>query len=114
MAAAAARQRWPERVAAALNLAADHPRVASMVVIEPHCATPTLRRHHYRSLDRFTPLLREGRRERAGRADLPGTLEQALLAAVSQAVEARLYLGEADSLPALAPELTELLLAPYR
>ena len=118
MEAAAACELWPDRLAAALrsafSLAAGHPQVASMVVIEPHCVTPVLRRHHVRSLDRFTLLLREGRRERRDGADLPETLEPALLGAVCHVVGAHLRHGAAESLPALAPDLTGLLLDPYR
>lgn len=108
---------WSERVGAvlrsALGLAANHPQVASMVVIDTLCASPELRRHHLRSLDRFVPLLREGRGERSGERELPATLEPTLLDAVCHSVGARLHRGAADSLPALAPELTRLLLAPY-
>ena len=118
MAAAAACERWPDRVTAALRsalgLAASQPKAASMVAFEPLCANLALRRHHLRSLDRFTPLLREGRREISGGSELPATLEPALLGAVCHSVGVRLHRGAADSLPALAPGLTELLLAPYR
>ena len=117
MTAAVACERWPERIVAALrsalDLAAAHPLLGSMIAVEPLGASPALRRHHYRCLDRFVPLLRDGRQEQMGSDELPETLEPALVGAVCQMVGSRLHRGVAGSLPMLVPDLADLLLTPY-
>jgi AcrR family transcriptional regulator len=65
------------------------------------------------SRDRIARLLIAGRAETAYGDELPGLLESVLVSAIAAAISAQLSAGEAKRLPALAPELTELVLTYY-
>ena len=108
---------WPERVAAALaaalRFAADNPDTVDVLTNRALAAGPDGVAAHRRLLDWLAGLLAPGRRERPENADLPRTLELALLGGLASLVAQRLSAGRAAELPALAPEATELVLAPY-
>jgi len=65
------------------------------------------------SRDRLARLLIPGRAEAADRDELPGLLEFVLVTGIAAAISAQLQAGEVKRLPALAPELTELVLTYY-
>jgi AcrR family transcriptional regulator len=109
---------WPDRVTAAiersLELAAASPGEAHLIaVVCPTAAEPQLASRGQAAHAELAGLLRAGR----GRADIAGgpseLTEQAVVAAAISVVGGRLFAGRAATLPALAPELTQLLLMPY-
>jgi AcrR family transcriptional regulator len=113
----ARQESWPESVAsavrAALDFAADSPEQASLLAFAPLAAQPELTARALVAKDHLLVLLRRGR-ERCPGAKAPGELvEQALLMGVMQVVGAELAAGRAKRLPALAPELAQILLTPY-
>ena len=65
------------------------------------------------SRDRLARFLIPGRAETAHGQELPGLLESVLVTGITSTIAAQLRAGEAKRLPALAPELTELVLACY-
>ena len=115
--AAATCQSWPAKVFAALRTAleaaAHDPLAARMILAEPLCSEPAIASHHQHSLDRFAPLLREGRSCPSSNLSPPAVLEQVLIGAVAGTVATRLHRGATAALPELAPGLTEFLLIPY-
>ena len=109
---------WPAGVAAAVGAALDFtvesPAQASLVLISsPTAADPRLGRHWLVVHQHLAGLLRDGRERMQGRpAPLELTEDAAIGAAVS-VVSARLIAGELDQIPALKPELVQLILTPY-
>jgi AcrR family transcriptional regulator len=65
------------------------------------------------SRDRVARFLIAGRAETAQGNKLPGPLESVLVTGIAAAISAQLQAGEAGRLPALAPDLTELVLTYY-
>jgi len=65
------------------------------------------------SRDRLARFLIPGRAETACGDELPGLLESVLVTGIAAAISAQLRAGEEKRLPALAPELTELVLTYY-
>jgi AcrR family transcriptional regulator len=65
------------------------------------------------SRDRLARLLIGGRAETSYGRELPSLLESVLVTGIVSAIAAQLRAGEAKRLPALAPELTELVLICY-
>jgi AcrR family transcriptional regulator len=113
----ASRKPWPEAVAAAvraaLDLSAESPEQASLLAFSPLAAEPELTARALAAKDHLLVLLRRGR-GRCPEAEAPGELvEQALLMGVMQLVGTELAAGRAERLPALAPELAQILLTPY-
>jgi AcrR family transcriptional regulator len=117
VAAAGAEEIWSAQISAALTVAlelvARSPGVASMVAVDALGAGPEMARHHHHSIERFTYLLRRGRPQGDSNSSSPPCLERGLIGAVSGVVAARLHSDEAAALPALAPELAELIFNPY-
>ena len=111
------RHEWPFRVSAAIGAALDfavaEPEQAQLLTVETVATEPQLARRVLASLDRLADLLGEGRRQRAAAAQLPALTEQAQVGAVASIVAGCLANGEADRLPGLKAELTELTLLPY-
>jgi AcrR family transcriptional regulator len=107
---------WPEQVALALTvwferIVAD-PLIARAVLVETPAAAGMHERYE-RATDAFVPLLRDGRELSPRGAELPATLENTLVGSVFWSVYQRLLVGEAESLPGLLPEVSELLLRAY-
>ena len=106
-------ERLPGAVEAALAWAAENPNYALLLSGEPPATVEQLRSARGELTDRLASMLRSGRSERPDTA-LPPGLEERLVGAALSLVAARLMAGSADTLPELGPELTELLLRPYR
>jgi AcrR family transcriptional regulator len=108
---------WPERlsgaVEAALAWAVENPRYALLLSGEPPASVEQLRLARGELTERLASLMRSGRSQRPD-ATLPPGLEERLIGAALSLVAARLMAGNADTLPELGPELTELLVRPYR
>jgi AcrR family transcriptional regulator len=108
---------WSERlsrgVEAALAWAVANPDFARLLSGEPPPTVEALRSARRELTERLASLLRTGRSQHPDVA-LPPGLEERLIDAALSLVAARLMAGSADSLPELGPELTEILLRPYR
>jgi hypothetical protein len=98
-------------VRAALRLLANEPALATLLLFGPFEAGEEARRLHQETVLRLTAMLSEGRELLA--ADPPEVLEEGLIGGFVYVLSRALNAGEAQGLPALAPQLTELLLSPY-
>jgi AcrR family transcriptional regulator len=65
------------------------------------------------SRDRLARLLVPGRTETLHGPELPGVIEPALVGGIAGVISSQLRNGQANHLPALAPQLVELTLTPY-
>lgn len=108
---------WPLKVKVGigltLDLAAAAPARARFMMLDSVTADPELIRQGIEARDRLAGLLASGRSLSPYGATLPGITEQALVGGLGSVILARLVSGEAEHLPALAPELVELTLVPY-
>jgi AcrR family transcriptional regulator len=107
---------WPLKVkvgiGVTLDLAAASPDEARFL-LETMAGTRSTAGGKLDSRDRLARLLVAGRTETPAGAELPGLLESALIGGIAGVVSAQLRAGEANRLPALAPDLVELTLMPY-
>lgn len=107
---------WPLKVkvgiGATLDMAAAAPAEARFVT-ETTLGRWALPGGIPESRDRLGRFLFPGRAETAHGDELPGLLESVLVTGTAAAISAQLQTGEANRLPTLAPELTELVLACY-
>jgi AcrR family transcriptional regulator len=106
---------WQERVADAVRIAleevARRPCEAQLLVGEPLAAGPRQGYCQELLIARFAPALAVGRS--SSTLHPPPTTETAVLGGLIAIVSNRLRTGEAATLPAMAPELIEFVLAPY-
>lgn len=114
---AASPDAWPERVALALRVFfADiltDPLIARACLVEGPTAGPRLAARYEEVAKAFIPILREGRRENATAAELPGSIEDTLAGSVLWSAYQRLVVGEAERVRELLPEAIQLVLRPY-
>jgi AcrR family transcriptional regulator len=109
---------WPENVAAAvgraLELATEAPNEVRLAMLAGHgVLEPKLMGPALAAQERLASFLRVGRK-RSGEIRVPGELtEPAVIGAVTAIVSARLGAGEVEGLQQLAPELVQIILAPY-
>jgi AcrR family transcriptional regulator len=108
---------WAEQAVLALTvwierIVAD-PLVARAVLVEAPTAGPDMLQRYERATGAFLPLLRAGRELGPRGADLPASVESTLLGSIFWSVSQRLVAGEAESLPELLPDLSELVLRSY-
>ena len=109
---------WSDRVAAAiaasLAFAVESPSEAQLVVVAYHTASePKLAGRGHAAHEKLADLLRAGRHQAEVAHAPPELTEQAVIGAAMAVVGTRLLAGEVDSLPLLAPELTQVILTPY-
>ena len=109
---------WSDRVAAAiaasLAFAVESPSEAQLVVVACHTASePKLASRGHAAHEKLADLLRAGRQQAEVAHAPPELTEQAVVGAAMAVVGTRLLAGEIDSLPLLAPELTQVILTPY-
>lgn len=109
---------WPRRVAAglatALQLLAENPRYARLLLGDLFAAGPQTGYCHELLVDRFSPCLAAGRSTAAASdRDVPPRLEAVLLGSAIGLAESRLRAGEAERLPELTGPLTQFVLTPY-
>jgi AcrR family transcriptional regulator len=108
---------WSAQVAAAVRAAIDfaveRPEEAQLLVVDAVAADLTLAERVLASNDFLVGLLRNGRERCPEAASLPELTERALIGAVSSVIGNRLLSGQADRLPALEPQLVQLMLMPY-
>ena len=89
------------------------PEEAQLLLIDPVAADPFLATRVLSSHDYLIGLLRNGREHCPQAGSLPELTERALLGAAASVVGSRLLSGQADRLPALEPQLLQLMLMPY-
>jgi AcrR family transcriptional regulator len=109
---------WPCRVAGAvsraLEFAVESPNEAQLVVVACHTASePKLASRGHDAHEKLADLLRVGRQQAEVAHTPPELTEQAVVGATMAVVGARLLAGEVETLPLLAPELTQIILTPY-
>lgn len=115
--ACSAQLAWPDGVAAAvrsvLEFAVRSPHEAQLVLLASHTVSePKLMGAALAAHERFASILRRGRKRVEGGA--PNKLtESAVIGSVTAIVGARLSTGEVKGLEKLAPELVQIILAPY-
>jgi AcrR family transcriptional regulator len=109
---------WSDRVAgaigASLAFAVESPSEAQLIVVACHTASePKLASRGHAAHEKLADLLRVGRQQAEVGHTPPDLTEQAVIGAAMAVVGTRLLAGEVDSLPLLAPELTQVILTPY-
>jgi AcrR family transcriptional regulator len=108
---------WPEQVALALRtlieLIVAEPIIARAVIVDAPAVGPGILDRYKDASKALVPLFREGRRLNPRGAELPSTVEAALAGSVFWSIYQRLVVGEAERLPELLPELTEVVLRTY-
>jgi len=107
----------PTKVCAALRalleLIATEPLRARVVLVEGQTAGQTARDRFEATLDSISPELRRCRDASPVAAELPETLEPAIIGGVVWFLQQRIVLGEVGDATALLPELAEIVLEPY-
>ena len=115
--AAAAEPDWPHEVIAALRVGVDffaaEPDLARLALVEPVSATPTIASRFREAVLGCVPALLRGRLELSDPDSLPLSTEDSLLGGMVSLATRSILAGEAESLPALLPDLVEFALSPY-
>jgi AcrR family transcriptional regulator len=113
----AAESEWPDKVAAAVGatiaFVVDNPEEALLLIVDAVAAEPALTTRVLAANDYLVGLLRSGREQCREAATLPDLTERALIGAASSVIATRLLSGQGDRLPALEPQLVQLMLMPY-
>lgn len=108
---------WPAKVAAAvaaaIRFAVESPGEARLLIFDAVGAEPELAARVLASNEHLVGMLRAGREHCPQAAMLPELTERAMIGAATTIVGNRLMRGQADRLPALEPELVQLILIPY-
>jgi AcrR family transcriptional regulator len=108
---------WPEQVALALRTMAElivaDPIIARAVIVEAPTVGPAIQQRYEDSIKAFVPLFRAGRELNRRGAELPETIEDTLAGSVFWTAYQHLIVGEAERLPELFPEVTQLVLRTY-
>jgi AcrR family transcriptional regulator len=108
---------WPLKVkvgiGATLDMAAAAPVKAQFLTLDTLATSRALVHQRFESRERLSRLLAAGRTEVPRGTELPGVVEQTLIAGIAWVISSQLRSGEAEQLPALAPQLVELTLLPY-
>jgi AcrR family transcriptional regulator len=108
---------WPARVRGAVGaILASLVEASSMArafVVEASSASIAGAERQIAAMDRFAGLLREGRVANRRAQQLPEATERTLVGGIASIVSGCLLAEEPQALPALEPQLVELLLMPY-
>lgn len=117
VAAAGEFEDWPLRVraglAAFLDYVAEEPALARTCLVESLTAGPAAVKYYEESQQAFVSLFQLGRAVSPHGADLPETMEEAIIGGVFWIVYQRLAVAEAGTVPGLLPEVVEFALTPY-
>jgi AcrR family transcriptional regulator len=106
-------ERIRSALTAALELLADKPALARLVVLEAPCAGPELVERHHHWLDRYGRMLRFAAIGAPGVAMPNPAIESAIVGGVVSRIKELLLAGEAERIAELAPELTTFTLSFY-
>jgi AcrR family transcriptional regulator len=109
---------WSQRVgvavASTLRLLAVEPAMAGMLGAEAPSGVASIADAREEAIERLAGLLASGRELRPSDApELPEGAERHLVSGALAVLAGRVAVGEVERLPELAPELTEMLTAPY-
>jgi AcrR family transcriptional regulator len=108
---------WPEQARAGLSaflkLVTENPALARACLVEAQTAGAASLSRYEAALERYVPMLREGRRYRSAPHPLPKRLEEAIVGGLVWIVHRRLTLGTVKTVEDLLPEMLEILLRPY-
>lgn len=108
---------WPRRVCAGLSAFLDYvieePALARTCMVESLAAGPAAVRYYEESQQAFVSLFKLGRDVSPHGADLPETLEEAIIGGVFWIIYQRLAVAETQAIGGLLPELVEFALTPY-
>jgi AcrR family transcriptional regulator len=108
---------WPLKVRAAvgavLGSLVEVSSLARVFTVEATAASLAAAERQCAALDRFATLLSEGRRHFPPAASLPVVTERALVGGIASVVSGHLLMEDPQAIPALEPELVELVLIPY-
>jgi AcrR family transcriptional regulator len=114
---AAAGEPWPERVVAALRalaeLLAAESDIARMTMVEVTAVGEEARVRYRANLNRFVPLLEEGRARSPGGRDLPEDTARFAIGGAMSLIFDEVRAGRGPELPGLVPELAFAVLMPY-
>lgn len=108
---------WPRRVHAGLiaflTYVSEEPALARTCMVEALTAGPSSVEYYEESQQAFVSLFKLGRDVSPRGAELPETLEEALIGGVFWLIYQRLTESEPSKIVELLPELTEFVLTPY-
>ncbi len=108
---------WPQRVRAGLTafleFVAEEPALARTCMVEALSAGPAAIEYYEKSQQAFISLFRLGRDVSPHGAELPETLEEAIIGGIFWIVYQRLAVAEVAVIPELLPQLIEFALTPY-
>jgi AcrR family transcriptional regulator len=108
---------WPQGLRAGiqafLELACAHDAWAQAALCDIVAVGPAGRERYDRAVERFLPLLDEGRERSAAARGLQSSAPIALCGGVLATVRHYLATGQRDQLPGLLPDLVTLVLTPY-
>jgi AcrR family transcriptional regulator len=96
-----------------LDFVAAEPALAHICIVDVLTAGPEAMDRFEQALQRFAPLLREGRELRPTGAALPETIEETVLGGLVWIVYRRLAAGSPEEVQDFLPELLEFALTPY-
>ena len=106
---------WPAQVRARLKVLlgylAENPDLISFALVVPPAAGGEVAAAYRSFLERILEILKAGRPQRAKRPS--PAAEYGLVGGMVALIVGALDEGDADAIPRLAPELTELVLTPY-
>jgi len=115
--AAGVHEAWPQRIRAGLTAFIDYvaaePALARLAMVDALSAGPASVKCYEESQQAFISLFRLGRDVSRHGADLPETMEEALVGGVFWIIHQRLAFAGEISVPELLPELVEFALTPY-
>jgi AcrR family transcriptional regulator len=108
---------WPQRVRAGLTafltFVAEEPALARTCMVEALSAGPAAVERYEESQQAFVSLFKLGRDVSSHGAELPETMEEAIVGGVFWILNQRLAIGEVAAVPELLPGLIEFALTPY-
>jgi AcrR family transcriptional regulator len=108
---------WPLRIraalAAALELFAASPELATLLLSEPFVAGPSIARRYQEQVSRLSAFLAEGRALSEQADILPPTTERGLLGSIGSQIARKVSAGDASDLPGMLPDLTQFALTPF-
>lgn len=115
--AAGSFEEWPHRVHAGLGaflrFVVEEPALARTCMVEALSAGPASVRYYEESQQAFVSLFKLGRDVSPHGAELPETLEEALIGGVFWILYQRLTTSQAEEIGELLPELVDFTLTPY-
>lgn len=98
---------------ALLDLIAEEPHAARIVLVEVQTAGPESLARYEELLDGLSPVLKRARSLSPQGAELPASFEDATIAGVAWLLQQRLVAGEMDDLDNLLADLVGILVEPY-